>query len=400
MIISAQTLVFITKALIIISALAAIGVMFYTVKHWFIPFFKNRKDQRIVIKTSSKLKQLKELNSKYTNFDTDLPQTHTFTTYLNTKAKFDRYDLNKMFEEKITDGFLVALTKKFERNWQIYLDYREKVKIIESLDTKQDAQNLRISYDRYKEVEDRLFIKYQLHPRIDCEIICRAEYSSPQGRNQYKKEQSFSLFQVQTRCLVLQQKKKSLSVEDMRRRRERSRMTDKLRQKILERDGYKCCLCGYSKKDGVKLHVDHIIPVSKGGTTVESNLRTLCDACNWGKGTKIELTYRRLIKKNTIYTQNQNNKLAYSLSQNQPRLLSPQQKIKLQYSEVWRRKREQSQMNDKLRYKILERDGFKCCLCGRSAKDGVKLHVDHVIPLIKGGKTVENNLRTVCNLCS
>lgn len=61
-------------------------------------------------------------------------------------------------------------------------------------------------------------------------------------------------------------------------------MTDKLRYKIMKRDNFRCVICGASQKDGVKLHVDHIIPVSKGGKTIESNLRTLCDRCNLGKG--------------------------------------------------------------------------------------------------------------------
>lgn len=38
----------------------------------------------------------------------------------------------------------------------------------------------------------------------------------------------------------------------------------------------------------MKLHVDHIMPISKGGKTEPSNLRTLCIDCNLGKGAKIE----------------------------------------------------------------------------------------------------------------
>ena len=70
--------------------------------------------------------------------------------------------------------------------------------------------------------------------------------------------------------------------------RERRLMTDSLRYDILRRDGFRCVLCGASAAEGAKLHVDHIFPVSKGGKTVPSNLRTLCERCNLGKGSKIE----------------------------------------------------------------------------------------------------------------
>ena len=47
-------------------------------------------------------------------------------------------------------------------------------------------------------------------------------------------------------------------------------------------------ICGVTSKDGAKLHVDHIIPVSKGGKTVMSNLQTLCEQCNIGKSNKTD----------------------------------------------------------------------------------------------------------------
>lgn len=65
-------------------------------------------------------------------------------------------------------------------------------------------------------------------------------------------------------------------------------MSDSLRYDVLRRDGFRCQICGITAKEGAKLHVDHIIPVSKGGKTILSNLRTLCDRCNMGKSAKIE----------------------------------------------------------------------------------------------------------------
>ena len=62
----------------------------------------------------------------------------------------------------------------------------------------------------------------------------------------------------------------------------RRTVSKKLRLLILERDDYKCCLCGRTAKE-TKLEVDHIVPVAKGGTDSLNNLRTLCIDCNRGK---------------------------------------------------------------------------------------------------------------------
>ncbi len=63
-------------------------------------------------------------------------------------------------------------------------------------------------------------------------------------------------------------------------------ISDRLRFQILMRDGFTCKTCGRSPMNemGVKLHVDHIIPWSKGGETVPENLETKCEQCNLGKG--------------------------------------------------------------------------------------------------------------------
>ncbi len=48
------------------------------------------------------------------------------------------------------------------------------------------------------------------------------------------------------------------------------------------RDDQKCKICGRSS-DEVPLEVDHIVPVSKGGTDEINNLAALCKDCNSGK---------------------------------------------------------------------------------------------------------------------
>jgi excisionase family DNA binding protein len=53
----------------------------------------------------------------------------------------------------------------------------------------------------------------------------------------------------------------------------------------------------------------------------------------------------------------------------------------------------------KLRFAVLVRDGYACRYCGQRPP-AVVLHVDHVIPVIDGGDTIEDNLVTSCSMCN
>lgn len=59
----------------------------------------------------------------------------------------------------------------------------------------------------------------------------------------------------------------------------------RLRFRVLQRDHFKCVLCGRSPamEPGLRLEIDHIAPWSQGGLTTEENLRTLCMPCNQGR---------------------------------------------------------------------------------------------------------------------
>jgi len=59
--------------------------------------------------------------------------------------------------------------------------------------------------------------------------------------------------------------------------------TSAQKKAILERDGYKCVVCGKGLKDGVELHVDHIKPKDKGGEAIIENGQVLCGPHNYQK---------------------------------------------------------------------------------------------------------------------
>lgn len=72
-------------------------------------------------------------------------------------------------------------------------------------------------------------------------------------------------------------------------------ISDKIRFEVFKRDKFTCQYCGRSAPD-VVLHVDHIHPVSKGGTNDIVNLITSCRDCNLGKKDRL-LTESDEVKK-------------------------------------------------------------------------------------------------------
>jgi hypothetical protein len=66
----------------------------------------------------------------------------------------------------------------------------------------------------------------------------------------------------------------------------RKAISKKVRFDIFKRDGFVCAYCGAHPPAAI-LQVDHIDPVSKGGTNAIDNLITACDKCNQGKSNRL-----------------------------------------------------------------------------------------------------------------
>lgn len=77
-----------------------------------------------------------------------------------------------------------------------------------------------------------------------------------------------------------------------RKRKPYSRFVSKsLREAVLSRCRYQCSYCGRSgtpdaDPDGAAWHVEHVVPVERGGPTHAENLTLACRRCNLSKGTR------------------------------------------------------------------------------------------------------------------
>lgn len=228
---------------------------------------------------------LLELNKQY-DFSLDIANSHTYYLRVNSKAQLDRYNFDRFVESKIEENpnecsryikVLLAHREKYEK-------YKEALQPLPPPASEKETVGTDIPYDFYKKAEAKLIKDKTLHPYIYQQLICQCNYTSPKGRSSLQRRQAYSLDDVIERYQIVEKRLAEKDSKDGQRKA----MTNSLRYDILRRDNFRCVLCGRSSADGAILHVDHIIPVAKGGKTVPENLRTLCQECNSGKRDKYD----------------------------------------------------------------------------------------------------------------
>lgn len=201
----------------------------------------------------------------------------------DSKSKLDRTSVQSVFEEELLNQLdanerIASQLQENQHNWSKYHLFYEG--LMEAISTSSAPW-----YLKYLE-RTLLQQKRHLQPVIDVEFFVLMTYTSPKGRNHYEKKYRFYTKDFMLQLVRSKEYLERVSTQEYLRAKERSKMTPSIRFKILKRDQYRCQICGASQEDGAKLHIDHIIPVAKGGKSVESNLHVLCDRCNLGKGTK------------------------------------------------------------------------------------------------------------------
>ena len=73
-------------------------------------------------------------------------------------------------------------------------------------------------------------------------------------------------------------------------KRDIQRVPPELRLRILERDEWTCAYCKCELPRTRKAQVDHIMPHSRGGLTIETNLVACCQRCNGKKRHRMDFS--------------------------------------------------------------------------------------------------------------
>ena len=245
---------------------------------------KHKKVINKVKQFSNLYTSLYDLNNKY-HFHTDISEAYELTQVFNSKQGLERANANDIIAYLLfNDSTIQQVYSKLTENRQMYEDYIKEYNAISST-TDEKISESKVKKSRFFEIENKACQEILLNPIRDVTINIYFEYNSPMGKNRYRRSfvSKYSnlnhIFTEIPRRQIIQ----------AQARVERSKMSDALRYEVLKRDGFRCTICGKTANDGVKLHVDHIFPVSKGGKTEVDNLRTLCERCNLGKSDKFDI---------------------------------------------------------------------------------------------------------------
>lgn len=273
--------------LIAIAIIIVISIAIYVISE-FVSYVEQKNKEKlisIVQSTSERYQNILALNSKYDFYE--VQPYYYFYKSLNSKTQLDRFDYDEFFEERIREDKLLieTLVSQVEENQKLFRRYNEEIHDwVAPLRGVDFTDTLKVSFEKYHEYEEEFVSAELLTPTTTIVFICQAIYTSPKGRNSYSGKKAYTVEDLQIHKQHIEELEKQKETKEYQRRM----MTQSLRYDIMKRDNFRCVLCGRGAEDGVKLHVDHIIPVSKGGKTVRSNLRTLCEDCNIGKWDKYD----------------------------------------------------------------------------------------------------------------
>lgn len=196
---------------------------------------------------------------------------------------------------------LEYITKYFYTNKNLYPEQIQKLyQLVEELETLREArqiiENYKIEYQQYLGDAPDFIMKNdeagfysRLGFAIIDESVLTVDYKFSYTSNGGMAQRSFSVPMTEKTIVELIKTLENKLTISAFIKEQRILMTKKLREFIKTRDNFTCCNCGNSIQiePNLLLEIDHIIPISKGGETIEDNLQTLCWKCNRAKSNKI-----------------------------------------------------------------------------------------------------------------
>lgn len=238
-------------------------------------------------------KQITEFVKDKTRIDGLFPQCRE----CKNKDKRENYKKNK---NKIYEQNKVWVNNNPEKVREIKKRYRDKNKEVLN---ERSRERYRNNPDKYKEIKRKSYyknhdsvLKYQENYRKE-----NAEKIKDRQKNYYRKNKEDVLrYHKEFRKKYPErhkehvrrwneknpEKRKIYTMNRIARlKHSEGSFTSEEWEKLKDNCNYSCLCCG-KKEPEIKLSIDHVIPISKGGGNNISNIQPLCLPCNQTKGVK------------------------------------------------------------------------------------------------------------------
>lgn len=274
--------------LMIISILGIVSLLGFTAFKLAKKYFQKRKKEfeKNVIKCSKKINYIMELNNKQ-HFH-NVEYSYSFKEKYNIKRDYYRVDPLAYMEYVLRENYdyYLNIRKLVLDNTSKYQDYLLDADVRHSMETISDQEliDYKLNKKKFLKKEAEILESLIKPPFETFQISVLLQYQSNGGRVFEEKEDIFDFNQF---CEALDNVDPSRRMDYDTYKRfeatERALITDELRMLVLKEGNFRCAICGATAEDGVRLEVDHIIPIAKGGTSDKSNLQVLCHRCNKGK---------------------------------------------------------------------------------------------------------------------
>ncbi len=241
-----------------------------------------RQQQYYVLQTSERLRELKRINEAMF-FNTDVTVEYELDVVLKSAQQYARFNFRDYLKKEIQADpeKYITMVEPIIENRDRYNEYLERIEKVKAI--KNTYENMELDESLYSQIEDELLQANILSkPEVDIAFFTYPLYRTGSGRETYHDMEVLWLKDFENIMKEIDDD----TVSKTNREKERSLMSDSLRYDVLKRDNFRCTICGRTAADGIKLHVDHVMPVAKGGKTEMNNLRTLCNQCNSGKSDK------------------------------------------------------------------------------------------------------------------
>ena len=247
---------------------------------------RKRKYTKFIEEHSIGLKQLKRINKHYHFFKIpDFDEEHT-------------YDNGNCYDTVSCEDYLVYVLvnkekgirkamKDCQANIYFWREYETEIKET-CIKNEYDTDSLPKNKKYLQNLESEILTDTLLKPTLHFSITISLERRDMGDSFKESKAAVFEPKEISDLLRLINQKDgyfyRVKDIWDALCRVERGKVSNRMRFAIFRRDGERCKRCGSRRN----LEIDHIVPISKGGKSIYSNLQTLCHRCNVKKGTNIE----------------------------------------------------------------------------------------------------------------